>query len=172
MHFSRVQKIGINPKYNWDFTPAGLYAKPAEEAIYDLESSYFYKSYKYATLLIPSDNSKILNLSTANQYTLDNLMRLAYNYYKKKEGIDDKRLQPILGQNAKETWNKIIGIFVDLWHKDKRSPFYWNSIVRKLGYNVLMDNHGIINEEYTTQIVFLTPDSYRIIAQEPIRLTS
>jgi len=169
VHFSRIDKLGINPNYGWEFTPAGLYARSVEEALHDLQSNYFYDQYKFATLLTFSSSAKILNLSSTNQNTLNNLMRLAYDFYKKKTNITDKNAKPFLDMNVRETWHKIAGIFMDLWDKDQRSPFYWNAIVRKLGYNVLMDNDGIIHEDHTTQVVFLTPDSYKVITQEIIR---
>ncbi len=186
-------KIGINPNNKYD-TPIGVYCynismSSKESFPFPYTGGYKKGETTYVYVVRPKNNAVKLDLATysSEDYTrdLNKLVNLGYisdneleykkKFIKESEEIDydelEKMLNDVSSNEPKNNPNGRIGKL--LWNTVKsisKSTSNWNAILRKLGYQYVVDSgYGIIHENEQQQTIFLDPTSYDVIDKTIIK---
>jgi hypothetical protein len=169
VHFSSVQKIGVNPRTTYK-TPAGVYAYPIDYVLSKSVKKLPYGN-EFSFIFVIRAKDKILNLNeyTMQQYNLDK--KKLYNYV--VELIKNKNHPWSLeyyknAVNAVKDSSKIKSpggyLWYLMWVCSDHNPAIWNRILRYLGYNVVADySEGIIHENEPTQAIFTTVKAFEVV---------
>lgn len=150
-----INKIGINPKSKWD-TPNGIYA-------YNVEDMGGKK---------PEYTSEANNGYVYFIRAKPNAVKLDLQQYNKNDLIKDLQKLKDLGFGSLEMHDIESGALVKsaggyIWYATKEyshNANNWNSLLRKLGYDYIVDHYsGIIHINEPAQAVFLASTSYAVI---------
>jgi hypothetical protein len=150
-----INKIGINPKSKWD-TPNGIYA-------YNVEDMGGKK---------PEYTSEANNGYVYFIRAKPNAIKLDLQQYSNNDLINDLQKLRDLGLYSLEMHDIESGALVKnaggyIWYATKEyshNANNWNSLLRKLGYDYVVDHYkGIIHINEPAQAVFLISTSYTVI---------
>jgi hypothetical protein len=159
VHFSNQSQVSFNPK-PFHADPIGVYGFPKEY----VEKGNLKKNSGFAKnpnifILEPTDKAKILNLDMDEQ-TAKNILQsmdIPPDYYD-DVGVNERSRGKTPGHIF---WSTLEG-----WrHKNQiTNNASWNALFKKSGYNTLYDpGKGIIHYNEPAQIVFLEPQTFRIL---------
>lgn len=178
---TEIPKLGINPKTE-HHTPIGIYFYPADYYVRIIEGNYalsFQHDARYIQILQLSGN-----VETISSLTADGFNRYIEILYKNINQIAQLRKEDIVTtksrlkqyiENALDNnkadvntpgghlWYILYGLSYGLNRDIKRNSLVlWNSLIRMLGIDIVVDYGGkIIHENEPTQGVALTPTSIK-----------
>jgi hypothetical protein len=182
-HFSDIDKVGVNPRYRYS-TPLGVYGYLASEIYPKIEKDqpYFGWNRKYCHVLEILSN-KVLYLqqfkfdSKGNRiarklyddYLSESYPNLSYDQFMTRLRKTSDPEYPVKS-DGDLFWKLLYSIVephqikiardpVDI--PIKKSTIMMNTILRDLGYEVIIDDGGTIHKMQTTQGILLTKSSYR-----------
>ena len=153
--YRSINKIGINPKSKWD-TPNGIYCYNVE----DMEGK------------VPEFQSEASNGYVYFIKAKPNAVKLDLQRYNKENLITDLEKLRQLGFSSLEMHDIERGALFKtpggyIWYATREystSPNKWNALIRKLGYDYVVDHYkGIIHTNEPSQTVFLTSSAYTIL---------
>lgn len=163
LHYTNIDKIGINPKSDWYETPRGIYAYSAEYNEYgEIHVAWkpgHQRNTKYVFVLKLKPNARILNFGTYTQEqfkkdleTLGKEWNDDYNDYSQKNIA--KVIYRLAGYNDLKTKSKTTN--------SKRSEVFY----KILGYDGLEDpGYSIIHKNEPDQIVFFHRGAFDVLKQ-------
>ena len=161
VHFSNAEKVGINPKGDYNMTPLGVYGYILDEdRIRKVkEDSVEYRGdSKYIYILEYTGNES--NILDSGKYSRDDLERdhnkLKY-LYREKESVFGE-VQISLGIPFKSIMLLVYKL------ADHKKQFSYSIFVKDLGYEMIIDRgtQGI-HELEPSQAVIFQPKSYRVL---------
>ncbi|MCK9428527.1 MAG: hypothetical protein M0R17_00770 [Candidatus Omnitrophica bacterium] len=150
-----INKIGINPKSKWE-TPNGIYAYNVE----DMEGK------------VPEYTSEAKNGYVYFIKPRPGTIKLDLQHYSEANLVNDLEKLKVLGFSSLEMHDIESGALFKspggyIWYATmeySKNANNWNSLLRKLGYDYVVDHHrGIIHTNEPAQAVFLSPTSYNVI---------
>lgn len=163
IHFTDIEKIGINPKQIWK-TPLGISSYPLKETwkVYNenLKNFPWGTDKKYIMLLDYAPNMKILNVNEIDKEQLKELERkvLENNWMDTKE-LAFAIMEASVNSPPFQWWNITRNIALNLANNDENLlAKKWNTVLRKyLGYDIIEDKkgYGIIHKNEPYQVLFL-----------------
>lgn len=169
IHFSNIEKVGINPKKSYKTTPFGFYAYPLKQSWEFYKKNlgrYPYASdRKYVILIKLSKNARILNLTDLAKLSDINIFKNYFNSenIRKIFNIDDKDIlnyvDNILKKKIKlndDLYFYVFNIFKKIFKEEKIS-IELNKFFRNiLHYDVIIDEGmGRIHYHEPIQMVIL-----------------
>lgn len=172
--FTSIEKVGLNPKSPFS-TPVGLYAYKLKDVYADLEDkNYLFGVDRPFVNVIQLNTSKVLDLENYNNKEQD-LQKLKKIYETEFGGSFDELINEF--ESSKDllypinTDGKYVyGLMNYISNKKtgkagaaQKSMIYFNTLLRKMGYDVVIDRTGTIHLLQPSQAVFLTPSSYKVI---------
>lgn len=148
VHFSRVPKIGFNPKPHHQ-DPVGLYTFPKKYVLSpEFGKNNHFFSMPFVSFLRPKQGIKILNLSKLTEKQVDDFLRIMGVTKDKVGSKPGEWLWHSMEQELSKYPNKNIG---------------WNKLFKKLNIDALQDDgDSIIHMNEPSQLVFLTPNSWEV----------
>jgi len=170
VHFSNTGfNLSLNLKPNIHDDPIAIYSFPKQYVLSgDLERSNAWEFYerKYYFIIKPSNSAKILFLSRLTSKDVDNLlikMGIPKKYWKGQSKNHKsfshgyiKKIKP-----AHRLWSVIQNYKTDIGKPDNS---FWNSLFKKVGYNVLNDEgDSIIDASEPSQIAYLETKAANIL---------
>jgi len=174
--YTTIEKVGLNPKSPFS-TPIGVYAYRLKDIFHELQD----KNYLFG---VDRPYVNVLKLTSNKVLDLGN--------YSNKEA-DLKKLQKIYEEQTGKSFNDILADFKanashELLYKIdsdskyvyglmnfisnridgktgpvKKSMIYFNTLLRKMGYDVVVDNTSTIHLLQPSQAVFLVPSTYKFV---------
>jgi hypothetical protein len=168
---THIPKVGVNPQSHYD-TPLGIYFYPAKYyyQIIAIDQSRlpFQHDAKYINIL-KINSSKRLNINTISGIDVaKNIGKLRDFYPEHDSFIEtdwktadlDANLPDIEGGKFWYVLYRLSKRIARTKSSKGKSSVIWNSILRKLGYDVVIDTGaGIIHENEETQGFFVKADS-------------
>lgn len=184
LHTTSVEKVGVNPrraKHSSDDTPSGVYTYQLKSIVPNLKLGK--ENNQTVSLALPyygGPEFYILKATvpvedTYKNYTKDDLEK---DISKLKEKYPAEKIDKFLsiapsnenfvnapiGYLWGVTKAIAIGDTSELSHQQYPDPVKWNSVLRYLGHDVLVDTgYGWIHAAESTQALFLDSSSYEII---------
>lgn len=172
--FTTIEKVGLNPKSPFS-TPVGLYAYKLKD-VYD---ELVYKNYLFGVdrpyvNVIQLQTDRVLKLEDYNNKNSD-LQKLKKIYESETGKSFDDILKEFESNNhllySIDTDGKYIyGLMNFISNKIegktgavKKSMIYFNRLLRKMGYDVVIDRTGTLHLLQPSQAVFLVPSSYKFV---------
>jgi hypothetical protein len=168
VHFSDLNKVGLNPKYNQD-TPMGIYAYPITKSFIDdlhNDKAFFADNRTYAHIVVPKDSSKIIDI---NAVSIDDAVTFTNRIIDSSPLLID---MPYIDrrQFIKLTeYAEVKTIGGRLWYLTHRmsdelnvkrsssTMFSWNKLFRRIGIDGVVDyEHSVIRLHEPPQAVFFT----------------
>lgn len=177
--FTDLEKVGINPN-NRFATPIGVYAYSLKDLWNDWVAGdmFFGQDRQYVNLLKLNTN-KVFDFQNYNNYQQD--YQFLKNYYETnyeqltgisfEDHIKNIKQKATLYEHtseAAEIWD-IIQTMLQINDRKigglvtKRSTVLWNKLLTKMGYEAIIDKGANIHLLQSSQAIFLTPSSYKII---------
>jgi 8-oxo-dGTP diphosphatase len=163
--FTNIEKVGINPKSPFS-TPAGLYAYKLKD-VYDelVEKNYLFGVDRPNINVIELKSNRVFDLSnyTNRDKDLQKISRIYETDFRKPfeevvaefEKVESK-LYPI-DTDAKYVYGLMSHI------ANKKSMIYFNVMLRKIGYEVVIDQTGTVHLLQPSQALFLVPSAYKVV---------
>jgi ADP-ribose pyrophosphatase YjhB (NUDIX family) len=179
--FTTIEKVGINPT-NVFSTPIGIYAYSLKDLWkHWVAGDFFFGKDRPFVNLLKANMTKVLRLKEYRFNSKDiSFLRKEYEI-SNRDGVSfDEFLS-----NAKEEIRRDTNIYSNssdgalLWYctnkialaqsgaKNKSFTVKWNKLFRDLGYDAIYDNNSIIHLLQSSQAVFFTPNSYKVISRFP-----
>ncbi|MCS7317268.1 MAG: hypothetical protein NZZ41_02945 [Candidatus Dojkabacteria bacterium] len=178
LHFTDIEKLGINPKYSYSNTPIGIYGYPLKQTwnLYGSLSKYPYAfDKKFVIIFKVSKNSKIFNL-------LENAKKsdvgAFYEYFSEKNlrenfNVDDDKIEEIKNIIKKskikvndDIYFYVYKIFKTIFKESKISSKLTEFFRKYLNYDIVIDQGiGRIHQHEPIQAVVLNPrviEDYKI----------
>lgn len=179
VHFSDKNRIGVNPRYRYS-TPLGVYGYVANDIYPDVaaEKEFFGHDRRFCHVL-EMTSKKILHLQ---QFKLKpNLKKLqkVFDEYNPDPSVGlEERLDILKKMKHPEYPIKSEGdLFWKLFHfcvhpyeyristapdvPIKRAPIMFNTMLRKMGYDIVIDDSGTIHKLQETQGILLINTAYK-----------
>jgi len=172
--FTSIEKVGLNPKSPFS-TPVGVYAYKLKD-VYDelLDKNYLFGVDRPYVNVIQLNTGKVLDLENYSGKEQD-LKKLEMIYasefggsfedvVKEFESSGDI-LYPINtdGKYVYGLMNYISNKKTGKSGAAHKSMIYFNALLRKIGYEVVIDRTGTIHLLQPSQAVFLVPSSYKVV---------
>lgn len=176
--FTDINKLGINPKYDFD-TPLGIYCYPIKEAYRYYKLGKNNKQTFIETIPLVNNRKYIIIFKTKNKntiidsnYTKERFSRdfdlLKKEYYLKNKDLFDNFHLKIKNNNI--PYLNIIEnnyssqLYFLTYFLSKRDFIKWNKIFRFLGYDAFVDpGYSIIHKNEPCQAVFFSIKNIEII---------
>lgn len=172
--FTSIEKVGLNPKSPFS-TPVGVYAYKLKDVYEELmDKNYLFGVDRPFVNVIQLNTNKILDLENYTDKSKD-LQKLKKIY----ESEFNSSFEEVVNEfeNSKDilypinTDGKYVyGLMNHISNKKtgksgqvQKSMVYFNVLLRKMGYDVVIDRTGTIHLLQPSQAVFLTPSSYKVI---------
>lgn len=172
--FTSIEKVGLNPKTPFS-TPVGVYAYKLKD-VYDelLEKNYLFGVDRPSVNVIQLNTNKILDLENYSnkKQDLQKLKKIYESEFKDsfenmvKEFESSKHLLYPINTDGKYVYGLMNHISNKKSGKSgqvQKSMVYFNVLLRKMGYDVVIDRTGTIHLLQPSQAVFLTPSSYKVV---------
>lgn len=172
--FTSIEKVGLNPKTPFS-TPVGVYAYKLKD-VYDelLEKNYLFGVDRPFVNVIQLNTNKILDLENYSnkKQDLQKLKKIYESEFKDsfenmvKEFESSKHLLYPINTDGKYVYGLMNHISNKKSGKSgqvQKSMVYFNVLLRKMGYDVVIDRTGTIHLLQPSQAVFLTPSSYKVV---------
>ena len=179
-HFGNENRVGVNPKYRYS-TPIGVYGYMTSD-LYPLidKGKDFFGHKRSLCHVLEVATSKILNLQEFSFIESRRAVIKIYDTYNSDPTVSlSKRLKDLKVSKNQYSVNsqgdllwKLIYFLVNPYDNKissdesiptRRSPILMNKILQEMGYAAVFDNKGAIHNMQTTQMIFLTNDSYKHI---------
>lgn len=173
--FTSIEKVGLNPKTPYS-TPVGLYAYKLDDVFDDLrDKNYLFGKDRFFVNVLKLNTNKVMDLENYDSKESD-LNKLKSLYEKKFQSSFDDLLKDF-ESNLKDmlypinTDGKYVyGLINYISNKvegssgpTKKSMIYFNTLLRRIGYDVLIDRTGTVHLLQPSQAIFLVPSSYTFI---------
>lgn len=172
--FTSIEKVGLNPKTPFS-TPVGVYAYKLKD-VYDelLEKNYLFGVDRPYVNVLQINTNKILDLENYSnkQQDIEKLKKIYESEFDDafedivKEFESSKDILYPINTDGKYVYGLMNHISNKKSGKSgqvKRSMVYFNVLLRKMGYDVVIDRTGTIHLLQPSQAVFLTPSSYKVV---------
>lgn len=172
--FTSIEKVGLNPKTPFS-TPVGVYAYKLKD-VYDelLEKNYLFGVDRPYVNVLQINTNKVLDLENYSnkQQDIEKLKKIYESEFDDafedilKEFESSKDLLYPINTDGKYVYGLMNHISNKKSGKSgeaKKSMVYFNVLLRKMGYDVVIDRTGTIHLLQPSQAVFLTPSSYKVI---------
>lgn len=172
--FTSIEKVGLNPKSPFS-TPVGLYAYKLKD-VYDelIDKNYLFGVDRPFVNVIQLNTNKILDLENYSnkQQDIEKLKKIYESEFKDsfenmvKEFESSKHLLYPINTDGKYVYGLMNHISNKKSGKSgqvQKSMVYFNVLLRKMGYDVVIDRTGTIHLLQPSQAVFLTPSSYKVV---------
>lgn len=163
VHFTDIEKIGINPQQKYKTTPLGIYGYPLTDSIMSqIESGTipFRADAKYMYVLKVSDYANVQELD----WTIDNDEDIEHYISTLTEAYPDseEEIQEALG-TSRVTYADLYALTFKL---TKSNIVQWTALMRSLGLDGVTDvsGHGYIHENEPTQGVFFSISAFQVVA--------
>lgn len=174
--FTHIEKVGVNPKSPFS-TPVGLYAYNLKDVYDDLyDKNYLFGSDRPFVNVIKSKAKKMFDLEKYSDKDTDvakikNIYEKDFNksfddlldeYEKNKDDVlypvtsDGKYVYGLMNYISNK---KATGAGVGA----KKSMIYFNTLLRRIGYDGVFDRTGTVHLLQPSQAVFLVPSSYSTV---------
>ena len=172
--FTSIEKVGLNPKSPFS-TPVGVYAYKLKDVYEELmDKNYLFGVDRPFVNVIQLKTNKILDLENYNSKSQD-IQKLKKIYESEFDGSFEEVVKEF--ENSKDilypinTDGKYVyGLMNYISNKKtgksgqaQKSMIYFNGLLRKMGYDVVIDRTGTIHLLQPSQAVFLVPSSYKVI---------
>ena len=192
--FTSVDKIGINPGYNWH-TPMAVYAYPLNKKLWKkiedkgIDDALRYGTYRKYIKILRGNNVK--NISEYTKEDLSSDIKKLKTLY--KDYTND--LYPLESNDKPFSYNIFKGNEMGIIHTGIFDTFFrrlfliteiladrlkdagignnrcviWNKLFRQLGYDAISDDDGScsITNDIPFQAMFFTPKAYNYITTIP-----
>lgn len=173
--FTNIEKIGVNP-INKFSTPTGVYSYNLKDLWNDWVNGddFFGKDRPYVNL-IKLDTDKVLDIQSYKLNKKDlNFLKKKYDENKKSNLSFSDFIKKIKEDNSNDVLYKIKTDGSLLWkvteeisklikNDDKNNTAIWNGLLRDMGYESVVDKKSTIHLLQSSQAVFLTPKSYKLV---------
>lgn len=172
--FTSIEKVGLNPKTPFS-TPVGVYAYKLKD-VYDelLEKNYLFGVDRPYVNVLQINTNKVLDLENYSnkQQDIEKLKKIYESEFDDafedivKEFESSKDLLYPINTDGKYVYGLMNHISNKKSGKSgqvKKSMVYFNVLLRKMGYDVVIDRTGTIHLLQPSQAVFLTPSSYKVV---------
>lgn len=178
-------KIGVNPRSVFAMTPGGIYVYPLREIWDDLVDGTIPFAGMQPFIYVLKATGSILDLGDYTKSDFDRDMNkitpIIWRLIDKQEDLEGFEPEDLIEEWAYysrlqtpggEFWTVTNRLAVELANERKQqskkislsTPWIWNSILRSLGYNGIVDRgSGIIHDKEPIQGVFLKRDAFRVI---------
>jgi hypothetical protein len=175
--FTSIAKVGINVNYSFQ-TPLGIYCYPLKWIWPLIKNKGFAKGTKFGSdrkyLYVLNGNrsgKKLVDLQKYNSFEYD-LIKLKKMKYLSKymsneswiyfEKYDLKNIRKAYTSQGELLWGTTQQI-AKYWINEQRGPFYWNYLLKKLGYLGFKDKQSIIHPNEPIQAVFFSKKGFKIV---------
>jgi len=172
--FTTIEKVGLNPKSPFS-TPVGVYAYRLKDVYHELENkNYLFGSDRPFVNVLKLVTNRILDLEKYNNKSAD--LKKLKNIY---ESETDESFDDILREfdrndnllyNTDTDGKYVYGLLNFISNRItgkvgavKKSMIYFNTLLRKMGYDVVIDRTGTIHLLQPAQAVFLVPNAYKFV---------
>lgn len=175
--FTNIEKVGINPVNKFS-TPIGVYSYNLKDLWNDWKAGdYFFGKDRPYVNLIKVDTDKVLNVDSYKLKKKDlNFLKNKYEQYNKSKTSFSDFLKNIKSNNSKDTLYKVKSPGSLIWkateelskmikNSDTNNTVVWNSLIRDMGYDAIVDKKSTIHLLQSSQAVFLTPKSYKVVSR-------
>lgn len=159
VHFSNSEFVNTNPQ-PFHHDPLGVYGFPVDyvkSGGLSKNQGFYNKPFIHVLKISPS--AKVLNLSTLDESEATTLLT--------KMGIPEDFLNDgTTYHNSGGTFGHKLWGAMERWRKEKNlsKNASWNTLFKKAGYNVLIDQgSSIIHSNEPQQMVFLEPKTFELI---------
>lgn len=159
VHFSNSEFVNTNPK-PFHHDPLGVYGFPVDyvkSGGLSKNQGFYNKPFIHVLKISPS--AKVLNLSTLEESSAKDILN--------KMGIPEEFLNDgTTYHNSGGTAGHKLWGAMERWRKEQKlsKNASWNTLFRKAGYNVLIDQgSSIIHSNEPHQMVFLEPKTFELI---------
>lgn len=161
IHYTELNKLGINPQKG-HHDPFGIYFYPLKFIFSDEISIFQYgfsMKYYYICKINTKNFLKINNITFADIERFFKLAGLTNIFNNINFGDFDKR-------NDKKLWGVLDMLNVD--PKSRKSynhlpQIKWNSFFSKIGYDGIIDNRGVINDNEPEQVIVFNQNMITIL---------
>lgn len=173
VHFSMLEKVGINPRSRNMYGPHGVYGYPLENAFEVLKQPTLSRMARYANVLVPSSSARILDLDTVSVQRMMALLESAIAFHRKKtKGKPEEYAKYSNVSDTRAAYKGIAMLLSNYCQRRNRSlSVTLNAFFRSHGYDAIRDTSSIMNDN-PNQIVFLVPTAYTVVDRIPLRLDS
>lgn len=178
--FTAIEKVGINPS-NAFSTPIGIYAYSLKDLWkHWIAGNFFFGRDRPYVNLLKVNTTKILHLKNYSFNTKDlSILQARYDSVKNVTDLSfEAFLKDTRAATAKETnlysnnsdgavlWNLTFRIARKLASDNSKAfTVRWNTLFRELGYDAIYDTSSIIHLLQSSQAVFFTPSSYKLVGR-------
>lgn len=172
--FTTIEKVGLNPRSPFS-TPVGLYAYKLKDVYDELESkNYLFGVDRPFVNVIQLTTSRVLDLENYSNKSTD-LQKLRKIYESEngksfddvlKEFEDNNHLLYPVNTDGKYVYGLMNFISQKIEGRTgpvKKSMVYFNQLIRKMGYDVVIDRTGTVHLLQPSQAVFLVPSAYKFV---------
>lgn len=172
--FTTIEKVGLNPRSPFS-TPVGLYAYKLKDVYGELESkNYLFGVDRPFVNVIQLTTDRVLDLENYNNKSSD-LQKLRKIYESETGKSFDDVLKEFDSNNhllyPVDTDGKYVYGLMNFISNGvegrtgpvKKSMVYFNKLLRKMGYDVVIDRTGTVHLLQPSQAVFLVPSSYKFV---------
>jgi len=172
--FTTIEKVGLNPQSPFS-TPVGVYAYRLKDVYHELESkNYLFGSDRPFVNVLKLVTNRILDLEKYNNKSAD--LKKLKNIYESEtdESFDDilrefDKKDDLLyttdtdGKYVYGLLNFISNRITGKAGAVKKSMIYFNTLLRKMGYDVVIDRTGTVHLLQPSQAIFLVPSAYKFV---------
>ena len=172
--FTTIEKVGLNPRSPFS-TPVGLYAYKLKDVYEELESkNYLFGVDRPFVNVVKLTTDRVLDLEKYNNKNSD-LQKLRKIYESETDQSFDDVLKGFENDNhllypidtdGKYVYGLMNFISNRVEGKSgpvKKSMVYFNKLLRKMGYDVVIDRTGTVHLLQPSQAVFLVPSAYKFV---------
>jgi 8-oxo-dGTP diphosphatase len=173
--FTSIEKVGLNPKTPYS-TPVGLYAYKLDDVFDDLQDkNYLFGKDRPFVNVLKLNTNKVMDLENYSSKASD-LNKLKGIYEKKFQSsfVDlltefDANSKDLLypvdtdGKYVYGLMNYISNKIEGSAGPAKKSMVYFNTLLRQMGYDVVIDRTGTVHLLQPSQAIFLVPSSYTFV---------
>lgn len=172
--FTSIEKVGLNPKSPFS-TPVGVYAYKLKD-VYDelMDKNYLFGVDRPFVNVIQLNTNKILDLEnyTGKSQDLQKLKKIYESEFNSsfEEVVNEFENSKDILYPINTDGKYVYGLMNHISNKKtgksgqvQKSMVYFNALLRKIGYDVVIDRTGTIHLLQPSQAVFLAPSSYKVI---------
>ena len=178
-HFSDKNRVGVNPRYRYS-TPLGVYGYVASDIYPDIAAGkdFFGHNRQFCHVLEMISNNILYLQQFQIQPNLEKIREIFDEYNPEPSVGLEERLE-ILKQTKYDDYpiRSEGDLFWKLFHycvypyeyrisadpdiPIKRAPIMFNTMLRKMGYDIVIDNSGTIHKLQETQGILLVNSAYK-----------
>lgn len=145
--------------------PTGIYAFPKDYLLNSPKAPEVFVSLPYAYILELTSKAKVLNLNNLTAKDVEELFKKAEIQPRFNELTRPSDLNPSPGKALWDGLDK----FADEVFRRRGGKHGWqkaiikNKLIRKMGFNVVEDEEGVVYLDEPVQTIFLEPAAYKIV---------